>query len=49
MKKNSKLPEQVENVGREVAKKIVAGRKRIDLDRQIKLIEKNNVTPIPFL
>ena len=37
---------EVENVGREVAERIVEGRKRIDLDRQIKLIEKNNVTLI---
>lgn len=39
---------EVENVGREVAKKIVEGRKRIDLERHIKLIEKNNVTLIPL-
>jgi len=39
---------EVENVGREVAKKIVEGRKRIDLDCQIKLIKKNNVTLIPL-
>ncbi|MFH0855937.1 MAG: DNA-processing protein DprA [Candidatus Omnitrophota bacterium] len=39
---------EVENVGREVAKKIVEGRKKIDLDGQIKLIEKNNVTLIPL-
>lgn len=39
---------EVENVGREVAKKIVEGRERIDLDRQIKLIEKNNITLIPL-
>jgi len=39
---------EVENVGREVAKRIVEGRKRVDLDRQIKLIEKNNVTLIPL-
>jgi len=39
---------EVENVGREVAKKIVEGRKRIDLDRQIKLIERNNVRLIPL-
>ena len=39
---------EVENVGREVAERIVEGRKRIDLDRQIKLIEKNNVTLIPL-
>jgi len=37
---------EVENIGSQVAKKIVDGRKRIDLDRQIKLIEKNNVTLI---
>jgi DNA processing protein len=39
---------EVENVGREVAKKIVEGRKRVDLDRQIKLIERNNVILIPL-
>ncbi|MFH1198771.1 MAG: DNA-processing protein DprA [Candidatus Omnitrophota bacterium] len=39
---------EVENVGMGVAKKIVEGRKRVDLDRQIKLIEKNNVTVIPI-
>ncbi len=39
---------EVENVGRAAAKKIVEGRKKIDLDRQIKLIEKNNVTLIPL-
>ncbi|MCX5697967.1 MAG: DNA-processing protein DprA [Candidatus Omnitrophica bacterium] len=39
---------EVENVGKEVAKKIVEGRKRIDLDRQIKLIERNNVRLIPL-
>ena len=39
---------EVENIGREVAKKIVEGRKKIDLDRQVKLIEKNNVTLIPL-
>lgn len=39
---------EVENIGREIARKIVEGRKRIDLDRQIKLIEKNNVTLIPL-
>ena len=39
---------EVENVGREVAKKIVEGRKKIDLDRHIKLIEKSNVTLIPL-
>jgi DNA processing protein len=39
---------EVENVGREVAERIVGGRRRIDLDRQIKLIEKNNVTLIPL-
>ena len=38
----------VENVGREVAERIVEGRKRIDLNRQIKLIEENNVTLIPL-
>ena len=39
---------EIENIGREVAKRIVEGRKRIDLNRQIKLIEKNNVTLIPL-
>lgn len=39
---------EVENVGKEVAKKIVEGRKRIDLDCQIKLIEKNNFSLIPL-
>ncbi len=39
---------EVENVGREVAKKIVEGRKKIDLDLQIKLIERNNVSLIPL-
>lgn len=39
---------EVENVGREVAKNIVEGRRRIDLDRQIKLIEKNNIALIPL-
>jgi len=39
---------EVENIGREVAKKIVDGRKKIDLDRHIKLIKKNNVTLIPL-
>jgi DNA processing protein len=38
----------VENVGREAAKKIVEGRKKIALDRQIKLIERNNVRLIPL-
>jgi DNA processing protein len=39
---------EVENVGREVAGKIVENRKRIDLGRQIKLIEKKNITLIPL-
>ncbi|MFH0762831.1 MAG: DNA-processing protein DprA [Candidatus Omnitrophota bacterium] len=39
---------EVENIGREVAKRIVEGRKSIDLERQIKLIERNNVTLIPL-
>jgi DNA processing protein len=39
---------EIENIGREVARKIVEGRKRIDLDRQIKLIERNNVKLIPL-
>lgn len=37
---------EVENIGLGVAKKIVEGRKRIDLDRQIKLIEKYRVNLI---
>jgi DNA processing protein len=39
---------EVENIGREIAKKIVKDRERIDLDRQIKLIERNNVTITPL-
>ncbi|MFA4888824.1 MAG: DNA-processing protein DprA [Candidatus Omnitrophota bacterium] len=39
---------EVENIGREVARKIIEGRKRIDLGQQIKLIEKNNVALIPI-
>jgi len=39
---------EVENIGREVAKKIVEGRKKIDLGRHIKLIEKNNIILIPL-
>lgn len=39
---------KVENIGREVAKKIVEGRKKIDLDRQIELLEKHNVSIIPL-
>ena len=38
---------EVENVGWEVAKRIVEGREKVDLDRQIELIEKNNVRLIP--
>ena len=38
---------EVENVGWEVAKRIVEGREKVDLGRQIKLIEKNNVRLIP--
>ncbi|MCX5710001.1 MAG: DNA-processing protein DprA [Candidatus Omnitrophica bacterium] len=38
---------EVENVGRAVAEKIVEGRKNVDIERQIKLIEKNNVRLIP--
>lgn len=37
---------EVENVGKEAAKKIVEGRQSLDLDRQIKLIERNNVSLI---
>lgn len=39
---------EVENIGREAAKKIIEGREKIDLGRQIKLIEKNNITLIPL-
>ncbi len=39
---------EVENIGLGVAKKIVEGRKKVDLSRQIKLIEKNNVILIPL-
>jgi len=39
---------EVENIGRGVARKIVEGRKKIDLDRQIKLIERNNLKLIPL-
>ncbi len=39
---------EVENIGLGVAKKIVEGRKNVDLGRQIKLIEKNNITLIPL-
>lgn len=39
---------EVENIGREVANKIVKGRENIDLERQIKLIERNNVNLIPL-
>jgi len=39
---------EVENIGLGIAKKIVDGRKRIDLSRHIKLIEKNNVNLIPL-
>lgn len=39
---------EVENIGIGVAKKIVEGRGRVDLSRQIKLIEKNNITLIPL-
>jgi DNA processing protein len=38
----------VENISRETAKRIVEGRKEIDLERHIELIEKNNVTLIPL-
>lgn len=38
---------EVENIGLQVAKKIVDGREKIDLNRQIKLIERNNVRLIP--
>ncbi|MDO8661932.1 MAG: DNA-processing protein DprA [Candidatus Omnitrophota bacterium] len=39
---------QVENIGLSIARKIVEGRRKVDLARQIKLIEKNNVTLIPL-
>ncbi|MDP2904917.1 MAG: DNA-processing protein DprA [Candidatus Omnitrophota bacterium] len=38
---------EVENVGWGVAKRIVEGREKVDLDRQVELIEKNNVRLIP--
>lgn len=38
----------VENVGREVAKKIVESGKKTDISCHMKLIEKNNVTLIPL-
>lgn len=37
---------EIEGIGREVAKKIVENRNRINLDQQLKLIEKNNVNLI---
>ncbi|MFH0790362.1 MAG: DNA-processing protein DprA [Candidatus Omnitrophota bacterium] len=39
---------EVENVGRDTAGKIIDSRKKIDISRQIKLIEKNNVTLVPL-
>jgi DNA processing protein len=39
---------EIENIGREVAMRIVEGRGKIDLDRQIKLIEKDNIAIIPL-
>lgn len=39
---------EVENIGEAVARKIVEGRGKIDLARQIKLIEENNVNLIPL-
>ncbi|MFH1441066.1 MAG: DNA-processing protein DprA [Candidatus Omnitrophota bacterium] len=39
---------EVENIGRETAKKIVEGREKIDFCRQIELLEKNNVSIIPL-
>lgn len=39
---------EVENVGREAAKKIVEDKRRIDLERHIKSIEKNNISLIPL-
>ncbi len=39
---------EVENIGGKVAKRIVEGREKIDLGRQIKLIKENNVTLIPL-
>jgi DNA processing protein len=39
---------EVENIGTGIARKIAESRKKIDLTRQIKLIEKNDVTLIPL-
>lgn len=39
---------EVENIGNEVAKKIVENRDRIDLDRQLKLIDKSKAEVIPL-
>lgn len=39
---------EVENLGREVARRVVEGREKIDLGRQIKLIERNNIKLIPL-
>lgn len=39
---------EIENIGRQVAKKIVEDRKKIDLNRQIELLEKHNVSIIPL-
>ncbi len=39
---------QIENIGRETAKKIIENRNKIDVGRQIELLEKNNVNIIPL-
>lgn len=39
---------EVENIGRGLAQKIVEARNKIDLERQLKLIEKNKVSLIPL-
>lgn len=39
---------EVENIGNEVAKKIVENRDKIDLDKQLKLIDKNKAEVIPL-
>lgn len=38
----------VENIGRQVAKRMVEARRKIDLDRQIRMIEKNSINLIPL-
>jgi len=39
---------EVANVGREVARKIVAGRREVDIDLQLRLIEKNRIVLVPL-